>query len=567
MLPGETAWTRCEQGGWNWEGASGVEGPLSWGEPMAFIDELRKYLQDVVDQPSRARGSASSLVDPATVRSQFVRCLERLEKQERSAGEAASPSRYQGLLHRWQRGDAVVRFAQRLGALLLKGMSRDASPQELMSQIETAMARRLGLPEMLSSTVRTLELDRLSEIAYTEAFVLASDPEPSRVDEYAAAIRATRRNGASTVLTPLGRVFLEFTGRDAIRWLLQVEVAQSTGPGDDWRVSRETARALVQKTNWTIHWTEPDHGFHHSWRTIRRLDALALVRVSEHPEDAMAWIEVLPLGQELLGELVREGESPMSVLAKTLLADLASSAAEVVSKPHLDDSAGRVSAAEATARQARLVAHEIRNALVPVKTSLGALYREALMNPSADMLARRRDGIDKGIDAVFRFVEQLVRLSSLAAKPPEPFDLLSVIRDAVSLVESETAKSIQQVLPAGLPPISGHRERVVMALTNVLRNAAQAVPEADPVIRIGAEFRDDGRAVLLNIEDNGPGVPENMRQAIFEEGISLRQGGSGMGLALVREVFEKEMRGLVDCTASQLGGARFAIRMPAAGAE
>jgi signal transduction histidine kinase len=204
---------------------------------------------------------------------------------------------------------------------------------------------------------------------------------------------------------------------------------------------------------------------------------------------------------------------------------------------------------------------------VPVKTSLGQLYREALLNPSAEMLARRREGIDHGIDAVFRFVDQLVKLSSLAAKPPEPFDPLSVIRDAVSLVESETRRRIEQQLPASLPPVSGHRERVVMALTNVLRNAAQATPEGTALIRIGAELREDGRAVLLTVDDNGPGVPENMRQAIFEEGISLRPGGSGMGLALVREVFEKEMRGLVDCTASPLGGARFSIRMPAAGAD
>ncbi len=534
---------------------------------MAFIDELRRYLEDVVVQPSRPRGGASTLVEPAVVRSQFVRCVERLEVQERTKGKPISRDQLQSLLNKWQQGDRVIRFAQRLGSLLVDGMSRDASTQEFMSQIEVAMARHLGLPDVLSSTVRTLELDRLAGIAHVEVFGLFSDLAPSRVDAYAAEIRATRRTGASISLTPLGRVFLEFTGRDAIRWLLHVEVIQSTGPGDAWRVSRETARALVQKTDWAIDWSDPEKDFPDSWAMLNHLDALKLVKHTDQEKGPMSWVEVLPLGQELLGEVARDAESPMSVLAKTLMADLASSAAESVSKPHQDDSAARVSAAEATARQARLVAHEIRNALVPVKTSLGALYREALLNPPADALARRREGIDKGIDAVFRFVEQLVRLSSLASKPPEPFDLLTVVRDAVSLVEAETGKRIKQVLPAGLPPVSGHRERVVMALTNVLRNAAQAVPEADPVIRLGAELRDDGRAVLLSIEDNGPGVPEAMRQAIFEEGISLRHGGSGMGLALVREVFEKEMRGLVDCTASQLGGARFVIRMPAAGAE
>jgi signal transduction histidine kinase len=532
---------------------------------MAFLDTLREYLQEILDRPDIIIGMASPDFDPAAIRSHLIRCLERLEEQDRAAGETVDANKYTRLLGRWHDGDAVVLFARRMSHLLRQGMSKGASAQEIQKQIEVALARTLGLPDELPSVIRTLELDRLSSDAQMAAFPFKRETELVNVGAYAAAIRAARRTGTSLALTPIGRVLLELTGRDAIRWLLHVEVAQSTGPEDEWRVSRETARALGRKTEWVFDWEEEAPDFPHSWATLRRLRALGLVSITENEQAQRTWLKVLPLGQELLGEIESGAESPMSILAKSLLADLSLSAAEVVSKPSLEEAGTRASTAEATARQARLVAHEIRNALVPVKTSLGALYREMLLTPASETLARRRESIDRGIDAVFHFVEQLVKISSLAATPPEPFDPLATIRDAISLVESETARRLDYSLPETLPPVSGHRARVVMAITNVLRNAVQAAPGPEAVVRISAESWDDGRAVLLSIEDNGPGVPENMRQAIFEEGISLRPGGIGMGLALVREVFEKEMKGLVDCGASQLGGARFVIRLPAAG--
>jgi signal transduction histidine kinase len=532
---------------------------------MAFLDTLREHLQALLDKPTRPVEAASSVLDFKAIRSHLIRCLERREELDLAAGKA-SADRYSRLLDKWQRNDAVVRFARRMALLLREGMSHGAAPQEIQQQIEIALARQLGLPDALSSSIRTLELDRLTDIAHSDVVLSEQDAEHIDIEAYAAAIRATRKSATVALLTPIGRILLEFTGRDAIRWLLHVEVAQSTGPADDWRVSRETARALSQKTSWHFDWDDPGSDISHSWITLRRLKALGLISITS--EDAQStWLEVLPLGMELLGEISSQTESPMSILAKSLLADLTLSAAEVVSKPAAEAAVTRVSTAEATADQARMVAHEIRNALVPVKSTLGVLYREVLLSPSTETLSRRRESIDRGIDTVFRFVEQLVKISALAATPPEPFDPLSAILDAVSLVESESGIRIERLLPSVLPPISGHRARVVMALTNVLRNATQAVTQPSAMVRISAESRDDGRAVLVSIEDNGPGVPENLRQAIFDEGISLRPGGTGMGLALVRKVFEREMRGMVDCNPSALGGARFAIRLPVSGTE
>ncbi|MCP3144717.1 sensor histidine kinase [Pyxidicoccus xibeiensis] len=473
-------------------------------------------------------------------------------------------------LEEWQSNDAVVRFASRLEQELRNNFARDASPNEIEELISIAIARILGLPDKLPSRIQTAELDRLAKRVRKEVFVQLRPWEATRVDGYATAIRATRIVNSAVLLTPVGHVFLELTGRDAIRWLLHVEATQSIGPTDPWRVSRDTAHALLQNPTWEIGYFEQQEGdFQHDWRTLFRLQAFGLLTISEDESTGSTHIHTFASGQSLLAEIEEEAESPMSILAGTLLSDLTLSVAESMTRAGSSDvSTARANAtAEATARQARMVAHEIRNTLVPVKTSLSALYRELLLESPTEVLGRRRERIDRGIDAMFRFVEQLVELSKLAATPPEPFDLLTAIHDALASVEQDAGGCLDPVLPEALPPVSGHRARAVLALANVLRNATQFIPSAAPIVRIQAEVVDSARAVRVTVEDNGPGVPENMRQAIFDEGVSLRSGGSGLGLALVKEVFEKEMRGLVACDASPLGGARFTIRIPVTGVE
>lgn len=551
---------------------------------MAFLDKLGEYLRELEHSPHAPPAEPTGLgIEPAQIRMLFIRTLERLEDsvtypQYVEIAPPTSRSRIFGrpetreeVFDDWQAHDAIIHFAQRLAHLLRQSFGKGTSQREIEYWVEVALARRLGLPDTLSSPIRTLELDRLADIAFQE---LAQDAhsEPSRkIDGYAAAIRATRKTDGWLSLTPIGRVFLDLTGRDAIRWLLHIEAEQSTGPEDAWRMSREGAQTLVHKPAQVLEWKKdfPAPPSQLSWPTLRRLAAFGLISIKEEPENHRILITTLPLGLILLPGIGKDVASPMSILAGSLISDLTLAAAEAFARPTQDDTSGARTnaAAEATARQARMVAHEIRNTLVPVKTALGALYREIQLEPPSEVLGRRRERIDRGIDATFRFIDQLVELSKLAATPSESFELLAAIRDALSAIEQEAGLPIEALLPGALPPVSGHRARVVMALSNVLRNAAQSVPPSGPIIRIRAEPADAARAVLVVVEDNGPGVPENMRRAIFDEGVSLRPGGSGLGLALVREVFEKEMRGLVACDASPLGGARFTIRIPVTGVE
>ena len=104
-------------------------------------------------------------------------------------------------------------------------------------------------------------------------------------------------------------------------------------------------------------------------------------------------------------------------------------------------------------------------------------------------------------------------------------------------------------------------------MINLLRNAAQARGDAATEIVVKAELDPSGLAILVMIDDDGPGVPSEHRRAVFAPGFSLRPGGTGQGLALVREVVESELSGEAYCQESPLGGARFVVRLPVLGAR
>ncbi|WP_437322078.1 ATP-binding protein [Sorangium sp. So ce385] len=93
-----------------------------------------------------------------------------------------------------------------------------------------------------------------------------------------------------------------------------------------------------------------------------------------------------------------------------------------------------------------------------------------------------------------------------------------------------------------------------------MRNAAQAVAGREGIVEISLDLKED--ALILRVDDDGPGVPPDQRRAIFDPGVALRAGGSGQGLALVRQVIDGELAGSVACGDSPLGGARFEIVIP-----
>jgi len=210
-----------------------------------------------------------------------------------------------------------------------------------------------------------------------------------------------------------------------------------------------------------------------------------------------------------------------------------------------------------------MVAHEVRNALVPVRVTLDAMYRETRLRNDGDLVDRYGADVDAGIDRVFVFIDEMLQTATLPGEPPEPFDALAALRDALSAAVAELGREVALDAPTSLPEVVGHRPHFVLAVVNLLRNAAQA-SGGQGNVQLSARLRDQGGQLIITIEDNGPGVPASERATIFRAGYSLRPGGRGHGLAVVREVIETEMQGRVSCDDSPLGGARMTVLLPLA---
>jgi signal transduction histidine kinase len=118
-------------------------------------------------------------------------------------------------------------------------------------------------------------------------------------------------------------------------------------------------------------------------------------------------------------------------------------------------------------------------------------------------------------------------------------------------------------LPRDLPPVLGNEVLLTWALENLVKNALDALAGSGGLIDIRAS-RVEGRWVVLRISDTGPGVSPEIRDRIFEPGVSTKKGGWGVGLALSRRIVEGVHGGRIELLDGRAGGATFEIRLPAA---
>jgi signal transduction histidine kinase len=369
---------------------------------------------------------------------------------------------------------------------------------------------------------------------------------------YAGQLRLIQRRNRSFDVSPMGETFLHLVGREATRWLLALEIAQSLGPDDPWRMDRGTASALSRLSS--IPEFSPDGPPPWPMETLDRLVSLLLLSYDAEFPPAHYWMT--DAGRVLLAEAGGQ-ETPFTVLAQAMVAD--QTQAVLAALDHGSPNA----AAEATVRHTRMVAHEIRNALVPVRIAAKQLWRD-LGNAGQEVLAREpRQTIDGNIERIFRFLDESLRLSRLASAPPELFELLPAIQDAIRGLDQPPRGPIEPEIAPGASAVRvrGHRQRLVLALVNLLRNAVQA---GGPDVSIGIQVATlpEQKRIRLVLEDNGPGIAPEQRTTIFQNGVSHRSGGTGHGLTLVREVIEREMSGKIACEDNPLGGARFVIELP-----
>jgi two-component system sensor histidine kinase PrrB len=232
----------------------------------------------------------------------------------------------------------------------------------------------------------------------------------------------------------------------------------------------------------------------------------------------------------------------------------------------LETSAGETDAAlDATRRFAGDAGHELRTPMTALRANLGALRRNPDLTPAQGRAAIEDADRDAGRAArLLDVLQTLARGDAWAALPRESVDLSALTEAALDGARSRHPEvSWQFEAPEQELRLSGWPDGLRALIDNVLENAAR---HGRPAGEVRAKLERDANAVVLTVDDDGPGVAEADRERIFERFTragDARTDGSGLGLALVRQQAELH-GGDVSVTDSPLGGARFRVRLAAA---
>jgi two-component system nitrogen regulation sensor histidine kinase GlnL len=215
----------------------------------------------------------------------------------------------------------------------------------------------------------------------------------------------------------------------------------------------------------------------------------------------------------------------------------------------------------------RNLAHEIKNPLGGIRGAAQLLEREL---PDAE-LREFTQVIVKETDRLQSLMNRLLtpsRLPRVAA-----INIHEVVEHVRTLLDAEfPGIAVKRDYDASLPDIVGDKEQLIQATLNVARNAAQATNgegEIRLVTRIARQVtiaRERFRhAVVVSIEDDGPGVPDDIADRIFFPLVSGREGGTGLGLSLAQS-FVSQHHGIIEF-ASAPGRTRFSIVLPVRSAK
>ncbi len=195
---------------------------------------------------------------------------------------------------------------------------------------------------------------------------------------------------------------------------------------------------------------------------------------------------------------------------------------------------------------ARRIAHEIKNPLTPIQLSAERLRRKygRVLTDDRTVFEQCTDTIIRQVEDIRRMVDEFSRFARMPKPVIAPEDVVDTVRQVVFLMRVGHADiDIEADLPE--ESLSAHFDRrlIAQALTNIIKNAAEAISAVphgeDERGRIVVSAGRDGRDIIIDIVDNGIGLPREHRRRLLEPYVTTREKGTGLGLAIVGKILEE----------------------------
>ncbi|MCV0396858.1 MAG: PAS domain-containing sensor histidine kinase [Rhizobiaceae bacterium] len=199
---------------------------------------------------------------------------------------------------------------------------------------------------------------------------------------------------------------------------------------------------------------------------------------------------------------------------------------------------------------ARRIAHEIKNPLTPIQLSAERIRRRygKIITEDREVFDQCTETIIRQVGDIGRMVDEFSSFARMPKPTMEKLDLREALREASFLIEvSQSDIDFQRDF--GDEPLDGTFDNRLMsqAIGNVIKNAAEAIEgraanEAgkDGGFRgaIRVQARREGRSIVIEVIDNGKGLPRENRQRLLEPYMTTREKGTGLGLAIVKKIVE-----------------------------
>lgn len=304
--------------------------------------------------------------------------------------------------------------------------------------------------------------------------------------------------------------------------------------------------------------------------SLKALQRQQLASLFQNPEELLSLCsqaqahKYADLRQDLA--LERSGRDPLhvhSIVSAAGDAGLVIELRENVQQLKLDREERILDQSQVNKELVRNLAHEIKNPLGGIRGAAQLLEHE-LGNPS---LKEYTQVIIKEADRLQDLMQRL--LTPHRPMLPATVNIHEILERVRSLLTAEFPGSlaVRRDYDTSLPELVGDREQLIQAVLNIARNAAQAMNGEGEIVLKTRSLRQVTLAkkryrlaMEIKVIDNGPGIPDDIRERMFYPLVSGREGGSGLGLTIAQN-FIQHHHGTIDC-ASRPGSTVFTLRLP-----
>ncbi len=247
-----------------------------------------------------------------------------------------------------------------------------------------------------------------------------------------------------------------------------------------------------------------------------------------------------------------------------LIVSIARVAALAIEEARLVAERMRMERLAAAGETVAALSHHIKNILQGLKGG-GDIVGLGLRKQDLSIVGQGRQVVDRNLEKVYSLAMNMLAFAKRREPKLDPVQLNTLVKDVLRSVQPRAADkgvAIESELSDTMPKLMLDENGIQQVIMNIVNNAVDAAPPKTGVGRIRASSDPTGKMVVLLVDDNGPGIPPEIGDKVFDAFYSTKgHGGTGLGLAVAKKIMD-EHHGRIEVGPSPGGGAQVRVLLP-----